>query len=147
MKHLDGKAAGSGEVEGPGPVHVPGLTDLHSCRLQPIVDVINLVIRILHEANVEPLGIGNLVSMIEIADGEHETSIIRQYDVSVRRFSDAVESEVLLKKVASSRYISDRKVDVIQFHSCLRRYRFLRRPLGAHQTGETVAAVQAQATI
>src|SRR5215472_4712197 len=38
MKHLDGKAAGSSEVEGPSPVHVLGLTGLHSCRLQPIVD-------------------------------------------------------------------------------------------------------------
>jgi hypothetical protein len=36
-------------------MHVLGLTDLHSCRLQPIVDVINFVVRILHEANVKPL--------------------------------------------------------------------------------------------
>src|SRR5262249_9378382 len=102
MKHLDGKAAGSGEVESPGPLHVLGLTGLHSCGLQPIVDVIHLVVRILHKADVKPLGIGDLVCMVEIADSEHETRTIRQYDVSVRRFSDAVESEVLLKKVAGS---------------------------------------------
>ena len=119
MKHLDGKAAGSGEVEGPGPVHVLGLTRFHSCSLQPIVDVIDLVVRILHEANVKPLGIGDLVGMVEIADSEHETRVISQYDVGVRRFSDALESEVLLKKVTGSRYISDGKVDVIQSHSCL----------------------------
>jgi hypothetical protein len=41
MKHLDGKATWSGEVEGPGPVHVLGLTELHSRRLQPIVAVIH----------------------------------------------------------------------------------------------------------
>jgi hypothetical protein len=119
MKHLDGEAAGSGEVEGPGPVHVLGLTGLHSCGLQPIVDVINFVVRILHEANVKPLGIGDLVRMVEIADSEHETSVIRQYDVSGRRFSDAAESEVLLEKVTGGRYIGDGKVDVIQFHSCV----------------------------
>jgi hypothetical protein len=119
MKHLDGKAAGSDEVEGSGPMHVLGLTDLHSCRLQPIVDVINLVVRILHEANVKPLGIGDLVCMVEIADSEHQTGVIRQYDVSVCRFSDAVESEVLLKEVTGSGYISDGKVDVIQFHAVI----------------------------
>jgi hypothetical protein len=81
MKHLDCKSAGSGEVEGSGPVHVLGFTELDSRRLQPIVDIIDHVVRILHEANVKPLGIGDLVRMIEITDGEHETSVIRQYDV------------------------------------------------------------------
>ena len=119
MKHLNGKPAGSSEVEGPGPVHVLGLAGLHSCRPQPIVDGIDLVVRILHEANVKPLRIGDLVRMVEIADSEHETGVIRQYDVSVRRFSDAVESELLLKKVTGSRYIGDGKVNVIQFHGCL----------------------------
>jgi hypothetical protein len=117
MKHLDSKAAGSGEVEGPSTVHVLGLTKLHSRHLQPIVDVINLVVWFLHKANVKPLGVGDFIRMVEIADGEHEASVIRQYDVSVRRFSDAAESEVLLKKVTSGRYISDRKVDVVQSHS------------------------------
>jgi hypothetical protein len=51
--------------------------------------------------------------MVEIADGEHETGVIHQYDVGVRRFSEATESEVLFEKVAGCRYISDRKVDVI----------------------------------
>jgi hypothetical protein len=71
VKNLDGKAAGSGEVEGPGPVHVLGLTGLHSCLLQPFIDVINLVIRILHEPDVKPLGISDLVRVVEIADSEH----------------------------------------------------------------------------
>src|SRR5215472_18572266 len=117
MKHLDGKSAGSSEVEGPGSVHIPGLAGLHSCRLQLIVDVIDLLIRVLHEANVEPLRVGDLVCMVEVADSEYETGVIRQYHVSVRRFSDAVESELLLKEVTGSRYVSDGKVDVIQFHN------------------------------
>jgi hypothetical protein len=37
MKDLDGEAAGSGEVEGPGPVHVLWFAGLYSCRLQPVV--------------------------------------------------------------------------------------------------------------
>jgi hypothetical protein len=41
MKHLDGKATWSGEVERSGPVHVLGLKELHSRRLQPIVAVIH----------------------------------------------------------------------------------------------------------
>lgn len=133
MKHLDGKAAGSSEVEGVGPVHVPWFTEWHSRRLQPIVDLIDLVVRILHEANVKPLGIGDFVHMVEIADGEHETGVIRQYYVISRRFSDAVESEVLLKKFTGGRHIGDRKVDVIQFHSCLRRY--VVRQLSLPRTG------------
>ena len=42
------------------------------------------VVRILHEANVKVLGIGDLVRMVKIADSEHETSC--QYNVGVRRF-------------------------------------------------------------
>jgi hypothetical protein len=38
---------------------------------------------------------------------------------SIRRFSDAVESKVLLKKVTGSGHISDGKVDVIQFHAVI----------------------------
>src|SRR5262249_16911771 len=69
-----------------------------------------------HEANVKPLGIGDLVRVVEIADSEHETGVIRQHDVSVRRLSYAAESKILLKKVTGSRYVSDGKIDVIQFH-------------------------------
>jgi hypothetical protein len=58
--------------------------------------------------------------MVEVADSENETSIIRQYDICVRWFSDAAESEVVFKKVTRSRYISDRKIDVVQFHGSLR---------------------------
>ena|SRR5215469_3152850 len=119
MKHLDAEAAGSGRVEGPGPVHVLGLTGLHPCRLQPIVDVIDLFVRILHEANVKPPRIRDLARLVEIADGEDETSVIRQYNVSVRRLGYAVKSEVVLKKSTGSRYVSDGKVDVNQFHGCL----------------------------
>lgn len=99
MKHLHGKATGSGEIEGVSSVHVLRLAGLHACHLEAIVDVIDLVVRILHEADVKPLGIGDLVRVVEIADREHETSVIRQYDVSVRRFSEAVEPEMLLKKL------------------------------------------------
>ena len=98
MKHLDGKSAGSSEVEGPGPVHIPRLAGLDSCRLQLIVDIIDLVVRVLHEADMKPLGVSDVVRMVEVADSEYETSVIRQYDVSVRRLSDAVESELLLKE-------------------------------------------------
>lgn len=147
MKHLDGKPAWSGEVEGPGPVHVLGLSGLHSCRLQPVVDVIDLVVRILHEANVEPLGIGDLVRMVEIADGEHETSVIRQYDVSVRRFGDAAESEVLFKKITGFRYINDGKVDVIEFHSLSVVMLNLIALEARTRTGETVATAQGHAII
>jgi hypothetical protein len=51
MKNLDGKAAGSGEAEGRGPVQVLGF--LPGCIpsvFKPIVDIIDLVVRILHEA-------------------------------------------------------------------------------------------------
>ena len=113
MEHLNGKAARSREIEGSRPVRVLGLAKLHSCRSQPIVDVIDPFVRILHEANVKPLRISNLIRMVEIADSEHETSVIRQYDVILRRFGNAMESEVLLKKVTGGRYISDGKVDVI----------------------------------
>ena len=99
MKHLDGKAAGSGKVESVGSVHVRWLTGSETGRFQAPIDVIDLVVGILHELNVKPLGIGDLVCMVEIADGEHETSVIRQYDVGVCRFSDTVESEVLFKKL------------------------------------------------
>jgi hypothetical protein len=88
VKHLNGKAARTGEVERPRPVHVPGLSGVHSCRLQPIVDVIHLVVRILHEANV----LDDLVRLVEIADGEHETGVVGQYDIGVGRFSDAVDA-------------------------------------------------------
>jgi len=119
VKHLDGEAAGSCKVESPGSVHVLGLTRVHSCRLQPVVDVIHLIVRILHEANVKPFGIGDLVRMLEIADSEDETGAVRQDDVSVRWLSDAVESKVLLKKAPGSRHVSDGKVDVIQFHAVI----------------------------
>jgi hypothetical protein len=56
-------------------VHVLGLTGSHTCLLQPFVDVINRVIRILHETNVKPLGICHLVRTVEIADSKHETSV------------------------------------------------------------------------
>lgn len=94
MKDLDGEAAGSGEVEGPGPVHVLRFAGLYSCRLQPVVDFIHPVVGILHEADMKPLRIGDLVRMVEVADREYETGVIGQYDIVVRRFSDAVESDV-----------------------------------------------------
>jgi hypothetical protein len=68
MQHLYGKTPGSGEIESPGPVHILGFSGFRSCRFQPIVDFIDLVVRILHEANVKPLGIGDLVRMVEIVD-------------------------------------------------------------------------------
>jgi hypothetical protein len=131
MKDLDGEAARSGKVKGPGPVHVLRLARLHSCLLEPVVDLVDPVIGILHEADVKPLRIGDLVHMVEITDREDETSVIRQYHVVIRRFSDAMESEVLLKKVASRRHVSDGQVDVIEFHSCLRRHTWLAKPLSA----------------
>jgi hypothetical protein len=54
MEYLDGKAAGSGEVESSSAVHILGLTGPHSCRLEPVVDVIDRLVRILHEAKLEP---------------------------------------------------------------------------------------------
>ena len=57
--------------------------------------------------------------MLEIADSEDETGAVRQDDVSVRWLSDAVESKVLLKKAPGSGYVSDGKVDVIQFHAVI----------------------------
>lgn len=122
MEDLDGEAAGSGEVKGPGPVHVLRFAGLHSRRLQPVVDFIDLVVGILHEAHVKPFRIGDLVRVVEIADSENETGVIGQYDIVARRFSDAVESEVLFKKVTGRRYIGDGKVDVVQFHGCLRHH-------------------------
>src|SRR5262249_28198112 len=92
MKHLDCKSTRSGEVKGPRPVHVFGLVGFHARGLQPIVDLIDLVVRILHEAHMKPLGIGDLACMVEIADSEHKTSVTRQYDVRVRWFGDATES-------------------------------------------------------
>jgi hypothetical protein len=46
MKDLDGKAARSGKVKGPGPVHVLRLAGLHSCLLEPVVDLVDPVVGI-----------------------------------------------------------------------------------------------------
>ena len=130
MKHLDGKSAGSSEVEGPGPVHIPRLAGLDSCRLQLIVDIIDLVVRVLHEADVKIFGVGDFLRMVEIADGEHETGVIDQHDVSIRRLGDTAESEVLLKEIAGRRYIGNGKVDVIEIHGCLHHVARIVRPCG-----------------
>jgi hypothetical protein len=101
------------------PCMFSGLPECIPAVFSPVVDVIHLIVRILHEANVKPLGIGDLVRMLEIADSEDESGVVRQDDVSVRWLSDAVESKVLLKKAPGSRHVSDGKVDVIQFHAVI----------------------------